>query len=60
MQDMQTYDKYKTTLPFFENIDQEGVILYAAWWVCRDSKASTWKRQKAAWLIPGTYRHRWL
>jgi predicted nucleotidyltransferase len=30
MQDMQTYDKYKTTLPFFENIDQEGVILYAA------------------------------
>jgi predicted nucleotidyltransferase len=30
MQDIQTYDKYKTALPFFENIDQEGVILYAA------------------------------
>jgi predicted nucleotidyltransferase len=30
MQDVQTYDKYKAALPFFENIDQEGIVLYVA------------------------------
>ena len=29
LQDKQTYEKHKTTYPFFKNIEQEGVNLVA-------------------------------
>lgn len=30
LQDVETYNKYKETLPFYANVDSEGVIVYAA------------------------------
>jgi len=30
MQDKETYDKYVNILPFFRNVSQEGVVIYAA------------------------------
>ena len=30
LQDVETFDKYKSILPFYSNIDSEGIIVYAA------------------------------
>jgi predicted nucleotidyltransferase len=30
LQDVDTYDKYKSILPFYTNVDLEGVVVYAA------------------------------
>ena len=30
LQDIETFDKYKSALPFYSNVDSEGVVVYAA------------------------------